>query len=149
MSEVLIQSLIGAGGMLLSVIIATLINAIFSKYGHKAKKHTEVDSKGNDIPCKVDSKVLKNAPVTVNTDKLIELIEDAEAHENFSAFEKLDYVLTSYQQYCMDSNFKFVKEVITDSINKLIAMTKKVNKRDKDIEAEKAEDPDEVQLNIK
>ena len=138
MSEVLMQALIGAGGMFLSVVFATLVNIFLTKHKQNKQTNSKDNSENIDTDCKVNAKVLKNSPVTVNTDKLIELMVEAEKHENFSSTEKLDFVLTNYQQYCINSNFKFIRELITDAITKLIDMTKEINKRPKDVMSKEA-----------
>ena len=130
---------ISAGSVIILGLGAKIIDKIFPANKRKDKKTDKVDSAISDSAIKVSDKVLKTAPVTVNTEKIIELIEEAEDHPFFSSVEKLDYVLTKYQQYCIDNNFKYIKEVITDNVTKLIEMTKKVNKRPKDEAREQAE----------
>ena len=131
---------ISAGSVLILGLGAKLIDKIFPPNKRKDSKVIKADSTSNDTTIKISDKVLKTAPVTVNTEKIIELIEEAEEHTFFSSVEKLDYVLTKYQQYCIDNNYKYIKEVITDNVTKLIDMTKKVNKRPKDEAKEPADE---------
>ena len=143
MDPILMNALIGGGAVLISCLGAKILDLIFPANRRKDKKVAKDNSKSADTSVKVDNKTRKTAPVTINTEKLIELIELAEQHESFTSIEKLDFVLTKYQQYCIDNNFKFIKEVIVENVNELISLTKKVNKRDKDIKAEEAK-PEQI-----
>lgn len=64
-------------------------------------------------------------------------IVEAEKFINYSGDEKLAYVVTKANQYAISQNIKFDAVAVTEQIENLVALTKKVNKREKDIKKEK------------
>ena len=65
--------------------------------------------------------------VNDKTNKLIELIEDAETHGAYSGDDKLQFVLAKYMQWCLSSKIPYNEEDTITQINELIDMTKAVN----------------------
>lgn len=63
-------------------------------------------------------------------------IVEAEKFVNYSGEEKLAYVLTKANQFAISNGFKFDAVAVTEQIENLVALTKKVNQRDKDKEKE-------------
>ena len=66
--------------------------------------------------------------VNEKTNKLIELIEEAEAHTTFSGDDKLQYVLSKYRVYCLDNKIPYIEDDTIEQINELVDMTNNVNK---------------------
>lgn len=69
----------------------------------------------------------KVAAVNDKTTKLIELIQDAEAHTCFTGEDKLQYVLMHYLSYCISNKIDYNEESLKVEIAELIKFTKKVN----------------------
>lgn len=65
--------------------------------------------------------------VNVKTNKLIELIKEAESHGAYSGDDKLQFVLAKYMQWCISSKIPYNEEDTTEQIKELIDMTKEVN----------------------
>lgn len=66
--------------------------------------------------------------VNEKTNKLIELIEEAEAHSTYSGDDKLQYVLSKYRVYCLDNKIPYIEDDTIEQINELVDMTNNVNK---------------------
>lgn len=66
--------------------------------------------------------------VNEKTNKLIELIEEAEAHTTYSGDDKLQYVLSKYRVYCLDNKIPYIEDDTIEQINELVDMTNNVNK---------------------
>ena len=66
--------------------------------------------------------------VNEKTNKLIELIEEAEAHTTYSGDDKLQYVLSKYRLYCLDNKIPYIEDDTIEQINELVDMTNNVNK---------------------
>ncbi len=58
---------------------------------------------------------------------LIPCVTEAENYIHFSGEEKKEYVMTKINQYAIDNNITFDERVISDKIEELINMSKKVN----------------------
>lgn len=71
----------------------------------------------------------KIGAVNVHTQKLVELIEEAETHKGFSGADKLAFVLVNYHAYCMENKMDFQEDEATEEVERLIAMSKNVNIR--------------------
>lgn len=68
-----------------------------------------------------------------NLDLLLEavapIVEIAEGYANFSGEEKKEYVLTKVNQFAIENGIAFDTKLISDKIEDLIALSKKVNSR--------------------
>ena len=71
----------------------------------------------------------KIGAVNTHTQKLVEFIEEAEQHKNWTGSEKLAYVVTKYHQYCLDNRLDFQEEEAINEIEELVDLTNKVNIR--------------------
>lgn len=58
---------------------------------------------------------------------IIPIIEDAEAFENYSGLEKLNYVLTKYRLFCVENKLVFNEDAVKSVIERIINFTKNVN----------------------
>ena len=65
--------------------------------------------------------------VNDKTNKLIELIEEAEDHQAYTGEDKLSFVLSKYLVWCIDNKLPYNEEDTVNQINELIDMTKAVN----------------------
>lgn len=61
---------------------------------------------------------------------LLEIMQEAEKFVNYSSEEKKQYVLTKFNQYCIDNNITYEKELTDNNIETLIDFSKKVNGND-------------------
>lgn len=107
----------------------------------KSKKHNADSQEVVEFDKKID----KIAPVSSFAHVLMQLIIEAEQHTAYSAEDKLEYVVTKYHQFCIDNHIKFDDSIVVNCVDKLIALTKQVNKRDKDcIEPEVVDKEDAI-----
>lgn len=85
-------------------------------------------------------KSIKNAIKTKNWDALKSALQGfiakAEEFSNFSGVEKKEIVLSWASNFCADKGMKFDKDKVDSAIEELVELSKKVNKRDKDIKTE-------------
>lgn len=74
----------------------------------------------------------KNKLVAIKklTSTLQSLIIDAEAFVNFSGEEKKEYVLTKANRFAIDNKIPYNEADISEKIEKLICLSKEVNKRE-------------------
>lgn len=61
---------------------------------------------------------------------LVDIMQDVEKFKNFTSEEKKEYVLTKFNQYCIDNGFSYDKELTDNNIETLIEFSKKVNSED-------------------
>ena len=68
-----------------------------------------------------------------NLDLLLEavapIVEVAEGYANFSGEEKKEYVLTKVNQFAIENGITFDTNLISDKIENLITLSKKVNSK--------------------
>ena len=57
-------------------------------------------------------------------------IIEAEEHKKYTGAEKLDYVLNKAFKFCTEHHISYNEEQITDKIEQLIELSKKVNKKE-------------------
>jgi len=69
--------------------------------------------------------------VKTNVDKLIELVEEAEKHDGYSSADKLEFVITKFQAYCIENKCEFNQEEVVQEIEELIRLSKEVNSKNK------------------
>lgn len=62
---------------------------------------------------------------------LLEIMQEAESFMNYTAEEKKQYVMTKFNQYCIDNNFLYDKELTDTNIETLIDFSKSVNSEEK------------------
>lgn len=70
-------------------------------------------------------------------EEISNLISVAELHLNYTGEEKKEYVLTKINQFAIEHKIKFDGKKASKAIDDLVKITKEVNKREKDIAAEK------------
>jgi len=58
---------------------------------------------------------------------LMELVQNAESFKNYTGTEKLNYVLTKYQLYCLQNSLNYNEDCAKTEIEKIIDVTKNVN----------------------
>lgn len=117
------------GALLFCSVIASTIIAWKTKKVNKVDKVEQESVSTN----KSNVKAEKYAPVNFNTSKLFEFIKEAEEHTGYTGADKLEYVVTKYQQFALQQKLPFDIEVIKNCVNKIIDLTKTVNPRRKDI----------------
>ena len=71
------------------------------------------------------SKVIENKEELMK--KIIPYIEEAEKFINFSGEEKKEYVMTKLKGYAIDCGIDFDENGISDKVEELIELSKKVN----------------------
>lgn len=64
-----------------------------------------------------------------------ECITTAETMKNFTGEEKKEYVITKANQFAISKGIKFDTEKVSNLIEELVTLTKQVNQRDKDKQA--------------
>lgn len=64
---------------------------------------------------------------------IVPYIEEAETFLNYSGEEKKQYVMTKANQFAIENGFKFDEEAVSAKIEELVALTKQVNRRIKDV----------------
>lgn len=79
----------------------------------------------NKIKKKQVSKVIENKEELMK--KIIPYIEEAEKFINFSGEEKKEYVMTKLKGYAIDCGIDFDENGISDKVEELIELSKKVN----------------------
>lgn len=72
---------------------------------------------------------VKEKGLTTLLDAVESLVELAENLENCSGAEKKEYVLTKVKQYADENKIEFNAEKVTEKIERLIELSKQVNKR--------------------
>lgn len=65
--------------------------------------------------------------LTPQLNYLITLIKKAESFTHYTGSEKLTYVLTQYQLYCLNNKITFDETKVTEQVEELITLTKEVN----------------------
>ena len=66
-------------------------------------------------------------------DHLETWICEAEEHKKYTGAEKLKYVLSEAFKFCVENHIKYDEEKITEKIESLIELSKKVNKKENPI----------------
>lgn len=82
----------------------------------------------------VKSNKLKKIASQLNffTDQAQKYVSEAEKFLNYSGKDKKEYVMTKVNQAAIDNKVKFDKETVSSLIEKIVDITKNVNKREKD-----------------
>lgn len=89
------------------------------------------------IPLIKCTKAKKGAQLALEIAQQVQpYIIEAEKFINYSGDEKLAYVVTKANQYAISNNIKFDVIAVTENIEKLVDLTKKVNVREKDKQIE-------------
>lgn len=65
---------------------------------------------------------------------MIPYIEQAEAFVHYSGAEKKEYVLTKANRFAIENDIKFDAEAVSNKIEELVDLTKKVNKPNQVVE---------------
>ena len=58
---------------------------------------------------------------------LMQFMEEIEQFKDFSSEEKKEFVLTKFNQYCIDNGYEFNAELTDENVEKLIEFSKVVN----------------------
>lgn len=69
----------------------------------------------------------KVGAVNIHTEKLVELIEEAEKHKNWTGIEKLSFVVINYHAYCIEQKLDYNEDETVKEIEELIDFSKQVN----------------------
>lgn len=84
---------------------------------------------------------IKNTSAKKKAQQIIEIgnavmpfIKEAEKFSAYSGEEKKTYVMTKANQFAIDKGFKFDANGVSEKIEELVALTKSVNARTKDIQ---------------
>ena len=73
-------------------------------------------------------KLFKKQNVTLSTlDVLMDFMEEVEQFKNFSSEEKKQFVITKFNQYCIDNGYEFIADLTDENVEKLIEFSKVVN----------------------
>jgi len=63
---------------------------------------------------------------------IIPYIEQAEKFTGYSGAEKKEYVMTKATQFAVEKKIPFNRVLVSEKIEELVSLTKRVNKREKD-----------------
>lgn len=63
-------------------------------------------------------------------DAVAPIVEIAETFTNYSGEEKKEYVLTKVNQFAIENGIKFDSTLVSNQIERLIELSKQVNKRE-------------------
>ena len=58
---------------------------------------------------------------------LMQFMEEVEQFKDFSSEEKKQFVITKFNQYCIDNGYEFIAELTDENVEKLIEFSKVVN----------------------
>ena len=58
---------------------------------------------------------------------LMQFMEEVEQFKDFSSEEKKQFVITKFNQYCIDNGYEFIEELTDENVEKLIEFSKVVN----------------------
>ena len=73
-------------------------------------------------------KLFKKENVKLSTlDVLMDFMEEVEQFKEFSSEEKKQFVITKFNQYCIDNGYEFIAELTDENVEKLIEFSKVVN----------------------
>lgn len=73
-------------------------------------------------------KMFKKENVKLSTlDVLMQFMKEVEQFKDFSSEEKKQFVITKFNQYCIDNGYEFSAELTNDNVEKLIVFSKEVN----------------------
>lgn len=70
---------------------------------------------------------------TTLLDAVAPIVELAETFTNYSGEEKKEYVLTKVNQFAIENGIKFDAELVSEKIERLIELSKQVNKREESV----------------
>lgn len=100
---------------------------------------------GYTIPFVKNKKALKSFQTAHKIAQAVQpFIIEAEKFVHYSGAEKLAYVETKANQYAIEHNLKFDINAVREQIESLVTLTKKVNQREKDKQAEAAVETVEI-----
>ena len=88
----------------------------------------------------VIAKLTKNIKLKNISENLIEVeevikrfMESAESFINYSGADKKEWVKVKVNQYCIENSIPYSDSIVDSLIEKLIGLTKNINKREKDM----------------
>ena len=58
---------------------------------------------------------------------LMQFMEEVEQFKDFSSEEKKQFVITKFNQYCIDNGYEFISDLTDENVEKLIEFSKVVN----------------------
>lgn len=87
----------------------------------------------------LSAKLSKNRRLRKYSESIIEIekivnkyMVSAEGFSNYSGNDKLEWVKTKVNQFCIENDINYNEEAINEIIERLIILTKKINQREKD-----------------
>lgn len=73
-------------------------------------------------------KMFKKENIKLSTlDVLMQFMKEVEQFKDFSSEEKKQFVITKFNQYCIDKGYEFIAELTDENVEKLIEFSKAVN----------------------
>ena len=60
-------------------------------------------------------------------DVLMDFMKEVEQFKNFSSEEKKQFVITKFNQFCIDNGYEFIADLTDENVEKLIEFSKAVN----------------------
>ncbi len=73
-------------------------------------------------------------------------IVEAEAFTNFSGAEKKEYVMTKANRYALENKIAFDADAVSDKVEEIVELSKKVNKRGTSSSTEKNADAVSIRI---
>ena len=73
-------------------------------------------------------KMFKKENAKLSTlDVLMQFMQEVEQYKDFSSEEKKQFVITKFNQFCIDNGYEFIADLTDDNVEKLIEFSKVVN----------------------
>ena len=73
-------------------------------------------------------KMFKKENAKLSTlDVLMQFMQEVEQFKDFSSEEKKQYVITKFNQFCIDNGYEFIADLTDENVEKLIEFSKVVN----------------------
>lgn len=73
-------------------------------------------------------KLFKKENVKLSTlDVLMQFMEEVEQFKDYSSEEKKQFVITKFNQFCIDNGYEFIADLTDENVEKLIEFSKAVN----------------------
>ena len=73
-------------------------------------------------------KMFKKENIKLSTlDVLMDFMKEVEQFKDFSSEEKKQFVITKFNQYCIDNGYEFIADLTDENVEKLIEFSKAVN----------------------
>lgn len=73
-------------------------------------------------------KLFKKENVKLSTlDVLMQFMKEVEQFKDYSSEEKKQFVITKFNQFCIDNGYEFIADLTDENVEKLIDFSKAVN----------------------